>query len=57
MLAAVAKILSPTIHSLTGAALSLLLVFRTNSAYSRVYDARCIWGQLTNTIRGKHFQK
>jgi putative membrane protein len=51
MLAAVAKILSPTLHSLTGAALSLLLVFRTNSAYSRVYDARCIWGQLTNTIR------
>jgi len=31
--------------------LSLLLVFRTNSAYARVYDARCIWGQLTNTIR------
>jgi predicted membrane chloride channel (bestrophin family) len=26
-------------------------VFRTNSAYARVYDARCIWGQLTNTIR------
>lgn len=37
--------------SSTGAALSLLLVFRTNSAYARVYDARCIWGQLTNTIR------
>jgi len=35
----------------SGAALSLLLVFRTNSAYARVYDARCIWGQLTNTIR------
>jgi len=50
-LAAVAKILSPTAHSLTGAALGLLLVFRTNSAYARVYDARCIWGQLTNTIR------
>ena len=40
-----------TAHSLTGAALGLLLVFRTNSAYARVYDARCIWGQLTNTIR------
>jgi len=50
-LAACAKILSPTGHSLSGAALSLLLVFRTNSAYARVYDARCIWGQLTNTIR------
>jgi len=50
-LAACAKILTPTAHSLTGAALGLLLVFRTNSAYARVYDARCIWGQLTNTIR------
>jgi predicted membrane chloride channel (bestrophin family) len=78
-LAACAKVLTPTGHSLTGAALGLLLVFRTNSllycaallrcftllysallccqvfrtnsAYARVYDARCIWGQLTNTIR------
>lgn len=50
-LAAAAKVMSPTGHSLTGAALGLLLVFRTNSAYARVYDARCIWGQLTNTIR------
>jgi len=50
-LAACSKILGPTGHSLSGAALSLLLVFRTNSAYARVYDARCIWGQLTNTIR------
>jgi predicted membrane chloride channel (bestrophin family) len=51
ILAAAAKILTLQIHSLTGAALSLLLLFRTNSAYARVYDARCIWGQLTNTIR------
>lgn len=50
-LAACAKLLTPTGHSLVGAALGLLLVFRTNSAYARVYDARCIWGQLTNTIR------
>ena len=50
-LAGIAKILGPVAHSLTGAALGLLLVFRTNSAYARVYDARCIWGQLTNTIR------
>ena len=48
---AAAKLLSPVAHSLTGAVLGLLLVFRTNSAYARVYDARCIWGQLTNTIR------
>jgi hypothetical protein len=45
------KMLSPIAHSLTGTVLGLLLVFRTNSAYARVYDARCIWGQLTNTIR------
>lgn len=51
ILAAAAKILNLQIHGLTGAALSLLLLFRTNSAYARVYDARCIWGQLTNTIR------
>ena len=50
-LKACAKLLSPVAHSLTGAVLGLLLVFRTNSAYARVYDARCIWGQLTNTIR------
>jgi hypothetical protein len=51
IMTAAAKILTPQVHQLTGAALSLLLVFRTNSAYARVYDARCIWGQLTNTIR------
>ena len=45
------KMLSPIAHSLTGTVLGLLLVFRTNSAYARVYDARCIWGELTNTIR------
>jgi hypothetical protein len=43
---AVTKLLSPVAHSLTGAVLGLLLVFRTNSAYARVYDARCIWGQV-----------
>ncbi len=48
---AACKLLSPVAHSLTGAVLGLLLVFRTNSAYARFYDARCIWGQLTNTIR------
>jgi putative membrane protein len=48
---AVAKLLNPVAHSLTGAVMGLLLVFRTNSSYSRFYDARCIWGQLVNTIR------
>ncbi len=46
-----AKMMTPTGHSLTGSALGLLLVFRTNSAYQRLYEARQIWGQLTNTIR------
>jgi len=46
-----AKMMNPTGHSLTGSALGLLLVFRTNSAYQRLYEARQIWGQLTNTIR------
>ncbi len=47
----VAKLLNPVAHSLTGAVMGLLLVFRTNSSYARFYDARCIWGQLVNTIR------
>ena len=50
-LAAMAKMLSPTAHSLAGGALSLLLVFRTNSSYNRFYEARCLWGKVTNTIR------
>ena len=50
-LKAATKLFSPVAHSLTGAVLGLLLVFRTNSAYARFYDARCIWGQLTNTVR------
>ena len=48
---AAAALVTPAAHSLTGAVMGLLLVFRTNSSYSRFYDARCIWGQLTNTIR------
>lgn len=32
-------------------ALSLLLVFRTNSAYARWWEARILWGTLTNRTR------
>lgn len=32
-------------------ALSLLLVFRTNSAYARWWEARTLWGALTNRTR------
>lgn len=34
-----------------GVILSVLLVFRTNSAYERWWEARRLWGQLINEIR------
>ena len=33
-----------TVHTLLGGFLGLLLVFRTNSAYSRFWEGRMIWG-------------
>ncbi|WP_300598558.1 bestrophin family protein [Niabella sp.] len=39
------------VHNLLGFALSLLLVFRTNTAYDRWWEARRQWGTLTNTCR------
>lgn len=39
------------IHSLVGFVLSLLLVFRTNTAYERWWDGRKLWGSLTNDSR------
>lgn len=39
------------VHSLLGGALSLLLVFRTNTAYGRFWEARKIWEQLGNRCR------
>lgn len=38
-------------HTLLGLVLSLLLVFRTNTAYDRWWEGRKLWGQLTNTSR------
>jgi len=38
-------------HSLLGGALSLLLVFRTNSAYNRFWEARRIWESIVNRCR------
>ncbi|MBX9725233.1 MAG: hypothetical protein K2X81_27765, partial [Candidatus Obscuribacterales bacterium] len=35
----------------TSAAMGLLMVFRTNSAYDRWWEARKLWGQLVNEIR------
>ena len=39
------------IHSLLGFVLSLLLVFRTNTAYDRWWDGRKLWGKLVNDTR------
>lgn len=39
------------VHSLLGFVMSILLVFRTNTAYDRWWEARKHWGALTNTSR------
>lgn len=41
----------PTMHGLMGFAISMLLVFRTNTAYDRWWEARRQWGQLVNVSR------
>ena len=38
-------------HTLLGGALSLLLVFRTNAAYNRFWEARKIWESVLNRCR------
>lgn len=39
------------LHNLLGFALSLLLVFRTNTAYDRWWEGRKLWGLLVNNSR------
>jgi putative membrane protein len=39
------------IHTLLGFVLSMLLVFRTNTAYDRWWEGRKLWGSLTNCSR------
>lgn len=39
------------LHTLLGFAISILLVFRTNSAYDRWWEGRRQWGALVNTSR------
>lgn len=39
------------LHSLLGFAISMLLVFRTNTAYDRWWEGRKLWGQLVNNSR------
>ena len=41
----------PTLHTLVGVAISILLVFRTNSAYDRWWEGRKLWGSLVNNSR------
>jgi putative membrane protein len=39
------------VHNLLGFVMSILLVFRTNTAYDRWWEARKLWGTLTNSSR------
>ncbi|MBS1772000.1 MAG: hypothetical protein JST82_04010 [Bacteroidetes bacterium] len=39
------------LHNLLGLVLSLLLVFRTNTAYDRWWEGRKLWGSLVNNSR------
>ena len=41
----------PIMHSLLGFAISMLLVFRTNTAYDRWWEGRKHWGSLVNNSR------
>ena len=41
----------PVMHTLLGLALSMLLVFRTNTAYERWWEGRKLWGTLVNNSR------
>ena len=39
------------LHTLLGFAISMLLVFRTNTAYDRWWEGRRLWGSLVNNSR------
>jgi len=41
----------PLMHGLLGFAISMLLVFRTNTAYDRWWEGRKLWGTLVNNSR------
>ena len=45
------KPLGTGMHTLVGGALSLLLVFRTNTAYNRFWDGRSIFGSVATAAR------
>jgi len=39
------------VHTMLGGFLGLLLVFRTNAAYARFWEGRCLWGLVNNNCR------
>ena len=41
----------PVMHTMLGFAISMLLVFRTNTAYDRWWEGRKLWGSLVNNSR------
>lgn len=41
----------PLLHNMLSFVISLLLVFRTNTAYDRWWEGRKLWGQLVNVSR------
>lgn len=43
--------LNPLGHTILGTVLGLLIVFRTNTAYNRFWEARTLWGAYVNTAR------
>jgi putative membrane protein len=43
--------LEATGHQVLGVALSMLIVFRTNSSNNRYWEARAFWGSIVNTSR------
>lgn len=43
--------LNPIGHTVLGVALSMLIVFRTNSSHARFWEARSHWGMILNTCR------
>jgi putative membrane protein len=49
-----------TVHAILGLVVSMLLVFRTNGAYAKWWEARSLWGTLINAsrnlaLKGRHF--
>ena len=49
-----------TVHAILGLVVSMLLVFRTNSAYAKWWEARTLWGSLINAsrnlaLKARHF--